>query len=359
MSVGRTRKLLSTAAFLVLLALTATGLWKTVGSPPPLVALSVAPEGIMGTECRLSVVVTRVESARAAPALVQAEVELRRVEALLSRWIDDSEISRLNRARAGEAVALSDETLGVLRAARALGKQSGGAFDVTCRPLIELWRVAGLRQRLPEQEEIATTLALVGWREISLGEHDAVKRDAEARIDLGGIAKGYGIDRAAVLLEASGLAGGLVDVGGDLRVFGRALDGGAFRVQLKSPSASGNWAEILLEDAAICTSGHYARGETIAGRRFSHIIDPLRGVPVEKTLSVSVVAPTALVADAWATALSVTGPEGIGRIPPGQGIEALVVFGDTARPKAARRGISSGDQDRQRPSLRSISRTGS
>lgn len=314
------------AAVVLLAALTGVGLWRTAGGPPNLVAITSEPEGIMGTSCQLSAVVVLGQAGRAREALTAAEAELRRVEALMSTWIEGSEISRLNHAPPGEAVPLSRESRFVLGRARQLARETGGAFDVTCRPLVELWRRAGKRDELPSAEELAAALSLVGWREIRLEPGGAVKAAAGARVDLGGIAKGYGIDLAAEAMQAAaGLRGGLVDVGGDLRLFGQAPTPEGWVAAIRSPAGDAVWAEITLSGGAVCTSGHALRFETIEGRRYSHIIDPRSGRPASGTVSVTVVGPTALDADAWATALSVLGPEGLERLEGAPGIEALVI----------------------------------
>lgn len=330
MSRSTRRPILALVGFGILVCLTAVGLWKTSGELPDYSAVSIQPEGIMGTECQLTAIVPRGREASAAPALATAEAELRRIEALMSSWLADSEISRLNRAGTAVATPLSAESLALLREARRLSDASLGAFDVTCRPLIELWRRAGASGVLPSEAALEHARTLTGWRQMRLRESDVLKGDGEARVDLGGIAKGYGIDRAAETLLAAGVRGGVVDVGGDLRIIGHGLDEGPVRVQIRSPFEASTWGEIALYGGAVCTSAHYARHFEIEGKTYSHIIDPRSGRPADAALSVTVVAPTALLADAWATALSVLGPEGLSILPRNEGVEALVFHGTAA-----------------------------
>ena len=286
------------------------------------------PVGIMGTQTRLAVVLPTAEVDRGKEILGAAEAELRRIEALMSTWIDETEISRFNAAVAEEAVPLSADSLEVLNAARQLFDLTEGAFDVTCRPLIERWRLAGEEDHVPTEEELAQARQESEWPQIELSEQGARKTFDTTCVDLSGIAKGFAIDRALSILRRSEAAGGLVEVGGDLRVFGTGPKGNDWSVGIRSPVENRAWGEMRLSDGAVCTSGDYARFIEIDGQRYSEIIDPRTGHPAERASSVTVVAEDAMTADAWATALSVLGPEGLSLLPADEGIEALVVTGD-------------------------------
>jgi len=286
--------------------------------------LESTPIAVMGTDCRI---VASGPRRACKGALAAAEQELRQTEAAMSTWIDASELSRFNRAAAGEAFALSEPTLDVLRAAFDVHERSAGAFDVTCRPLIELWRQAGKGGRMPSANDIETARRASSHDMIALEKIVATKSTSSVRVDLGGIAKGYGIDRAIDALLESGCESGLVDVGGDLRCFGRSPRGMPWEVGVRHPSGDGMLARIRVEDAAVCTSADTFRYVEIDGRRFSHIVDPRTGWPAESAASVTVVAPTAMLADAWATALCVAGIEGLALLPKDSGIAAFVVDG--------------------------------
>lgn len=284
----------------------------------------------MGTSCRILAVADPEDEAAAQGAVSAAVAEIRRLEGLLSTWIDGSEMSRLNAAPAGLPLEMSEESLTVLRASFEAYRETGGAFDITCKPLIELWREGAKENELP------TTGAIEYTRELSQREHfeirdsGVVKSQASARVDLGGVAKGYAIDRAIEVLQDAGLSGGLVDIGGDLRVFGKSPEGGSWPVQIRSPFTSeGVLATIAVTDAAVCTSGSYARFSEIEGQRYSHIIDPRTGMPADGLPSVTVVAPTAMRADIWATAISVLGNEGLEKLP--EGFSARTVQGSALR----------------------------
>ncbi len=331
------RRFLPVLVLAALALLTAIAFVRTGGAPPAYRVLDARPSAIMGTECRLDAVLPLrdPDDGPGEAALAAAEAALRSVEARMSSWIDASEISRLNRAKEGELTPLSAESRFVLAEARRLHAATGGAFDATCRPLIELWRAAGESGTLPSADALAEARAASSWELIAVDGEGVRKGATSARVDLGGIAKGYGIDAALEALRAAGVPGGLVEVGGDLRVFGVSPDGGAWKVALRSPWDDEPLASVALDDGAVCTSGHYARFFEIEGRRLSHIVDPRSGWPAEETHSVTVVAKSALEADAWATALSVLGPEGLAAIPEGSGVYALVVHGDRDAPRAA------------------------
>jgi len=286
------------------------------------------PPWIMGTKTQLKVVAPPARRKDVTTAMRDAEQALRDVEFKMSTYIEASELSQFNAAPAGETVKLSAETLGLLRVSRRIAEQTDGAFDVTCGPIIDLWRKAAEDGRLPGDKDIARALAVCGWDKVRLLDGGAQKTVDGVRIGLGGIAKGFGIDRAAEVLEAAGLQGGLVNVGGDVRCFGGRAGGGKWRFGIQSPfSNDEEFAKVEISRGAVCTSGNYKRFFKVGKERFSHIVDPRTGRPVDIAPSVTVVAETATAADAWATALSVLGPDGLELIPPDSGIRAMLIIG--------------------------------
>jgi thiamine biosynthesis lipoprotein len=326
------------AAIGALALLAAFAAWQSAPlSAPANPALGAEPARIMGTTCRLLAVPPRAASGAAASAtasraLRDAEAALRAVEAEMSTWIEDTPLSRLNHASVGERVALPPSTVAVLRASEDAFRATGGAFDATRRPVIELWRTAGQRRIAPTAAEIRAAQARSSWAALRLDDGGATKRSGGVELDVGGIAKGWGIDRAVDAMKAAGAAGGLVDVGGDLRVFGASGTPGPWRVQVQNPFEAGTILALDLTEGAICTSGDYFRFVEIDGRRFSHIIDPRTGYPAAAVHSATVLAPDATSADVWATALSVLGPEGLRRLPAGH--EAMLIVGERAAPRA-------------------------
>jgi len=310
-----------------LCVLVAVGLWKTRGSAhdEPVVAVRRC-QAVMGTTCSLAVVVPLGNRDEAARLLSRTEKALREVEARMSCWLADSEISRLNAAGAGQPIELSPPSLEILLAARDACDATDGAFDATCGPVLQVWREAVQQQREPTQGQIDAARSATGWHHLELTDRQAVKHLAQARVDLGGIAKGYAIHRAAQILWAEDVEGGQVEVGGDVACFGHPPHEESWGVDIQDPFGPGVLLKLRLSEQAVCTSGNYARFFQIGGRRYSHIIDPRTGRPVEGVVSATVVAANAMTADVWATALSALGAEGLDRLP--AGVEALLVVGN-------------------------------
>ncbi len=240
-----------------------------------------------------------------------------RIDRQMSTYQEDSEVSRFNRAAADDWFLISEETAYVIAAALDVGQQTGGALDITVGPLVRLWcfgpRASG-EKAPPAEAGIAGVLEHVGFAKLQLRRQPpAVRKEVPLlEIDLSSVAKGYAVDQIAELLENRGIQNFLVEIGGELRARGKRPDGDDWRVGIERPDAHRRLAQtvIPLVDGALATSGDYRNFFEHAGQRFSHLLDPSTGRPVEHSLvSVSVVAPTCLEADALATALLVLGPE--------------------------------------------------
>lgn len=245
-------------------------------------------------------------------ALTAASREINRLEATLSRTIDTSDVSRLN---AGEAVVVQPETRALLERALTLSDETGGTFDMTVAPLVALWGITSDAPRVPSQEEIDALLPLVGGEHIHMD--DAVTLDAGCAVDLGGIAKGYASDCAAVLFHRSALTGGCANLGGNVYVYGTNAQNRPWSVAIQDPADSeGYVCTLSLSDAFVVTSGGYQRYFTAPdGTVYQHILDPKTGYPVQSDLtSVSVVTRGGFGgqgtrADAYSTALYVMGEQ--------------------------------------------------
>lgn len=315
-------------SILILVVLAGWAIRSTTPVIPSLVVFQHAPQGVMGTVCNLVLVSDRDQAGAAQGQLEAAEAELRRLEALLSTWLESSQISRFNSAPAGQPMILPAAVIEVLTVARDLHSASAGTFDITARPLIELWRLAADRGHPPCQQDLRAARAESSWDQIHFAAEGISKKLSSTRVDVDGIAKGYAIDRALEVLRRSGAPGGMVEVGGDLRLFGKGPEAKAWTVAIRSPFAEHPWAEIELQEGAVCSSGDYARFVEIDGRRFSHIIDPRSGWPTEEIRAVTIVGPNAATADAWATALSILGVAGLDLLSAEEGLEAMVVTGE-------------------------------
>lgn len=258
----------------------------------------------MGTLAEFAVVARQPAAAHA--AIDAAAAELGRVETLMSRFSPTSDVGRANHDARREAVTVSASTAAVLRAAIAWAEASDAAFDPCVGRLVRLWDV-GHRSTPPPE---ASARLLAGRRLYRALDVDAWRggpavrfTSPEAEIDLGGIAKGYGVDRAVEALRARGVDRAIVNVGGDLYALGEAADGEPWRVGIRSPDDPHRLAgELAVRDAAVATSGDYLQFFTFHGRRYHHILDPATGAPrLTPVHSVTVTADTCMDADAAAT----------------------------------------------------------
>ena len=261
--------------------------------------------------------------------------ELDAVGRQMSSYDRDSELSRFNDAEVGRFVPVSPALVYVADAARRVADQTGGALDVTVAPLVALWGFgAGASEKDPSAGDVRFALAEVGYRRL---EHrfdpPALKKLAPLTLDFSAIGKGYAVDRLAEVLDDASCNAYLVELGGEIRVFGRSPAGGAWRLAVESPAGGELRHRLTLREGGVATSGDYrqhrpapvAAGEE-GGGWVSHIIDPRTGFPVAHPLAaVTVVAETALLADAYATALMVLGDEAGLAFADRHGVAALFV----------------------------------
>ncbi len=307
------------------------GAWTTHSSDAPLLmAKSPRPE-IMGTpQFNLTIVLRPDRADFVEDILATAEAAARTIDKQMSTYDPASPLSKFNATEAGKLVVLPAETRNILGRSRELWSQSSHAFDVTARPLIQLWKQCGKENRLPNDAEISKARQQSQWEYFEITDEGVKKTRQTAGVDFGGIAKGLAIDRAAEAMIRLGAVGGIVDIGGDVRCFGRKPSKELWRVKVANPftgQAGEALCIVVVENFAVCTSGNYERFRLIGGKRFSHIINPTSGKPADLYPSVTVIARDTVTADAWATALSVLGPAGFELIPAESEIEAMVVVG--------------------------------
>ncbi len=255
---------------------------------------------------------TKSESAAAQGAVAHA---LEAVVDAMSTYDPDSELSRFNRHDATTPFALSAETAAVFALAREVSVASTGAFDVTIRPVVDAWGFGPTKvYRVVGDTEVADMLAHVGWRGLAVNadERTVTKARPDLSADLSGIAKGYGVDRAAQALEALGIAHYMIEAGGEVRTRGHNAEGRPWQIAIERPDAMPPQPHLVvpLSGLSMATSGDYRIYFERDGRRYSHEIDPVTGCPIRNGLaSVSVVAQECAFADAMATALIVLGPD--------------------------------------------------
>ena len=299
------------AAALLAGVLAAGGCRTTPPEPPQLERFEYT-EPQMGVPFRI--VLYAPGRAEADPAARAAFHRISALNAILSDYEFDSELSRLSRtAGSGEAVALSPELWTVLERAQELARRSDGAFDVTVGPLVSLWRKARREQELPEPRRLQTAIEATGWRQLELDpERRAARLTApRMRLDLGGIAKGYAADEALRVLRERGIRRALVSGGGDLAVSDPPPGKAGWRIEV--PPLEGADApeicHVLLRNEGLATSGDVFQFVEIAGVRYSHILDPHTGLGLTNRSLVTVIARDGLTADSLSTTLSVRGPD--------------------------------------------------
>jgi thiamine biosynthesis lipoprotein len=240
----------------------------------------------------------------------KALAEVDRVESRLTVFRETSDLVDLNRRAAREMVALDAELMSLLETCRALSLKTGGAFDPTSTPLSRCWGFLRRQGRQPLESEIDAARACVGMNAVVLDEDASTVRFEREGIELnlGGIGKGYALDRVCALLVESGVRHALVSAGGSsLRAVGGR--GAGFRVDLCSPARDAPLVRLRLRGASLGTSGASMQFVEIEGRRYGHVIDPRTGWPARGVLSASVVANDAASADALSTAFLVGGEE--------------------------------------------------
>jgi thiamine biosynthesis lipoprotein len=269
---------------------------------------------------------------------------LRDVDERMSTYRPDSEVCRFNRAAANEWFPVSTATAEVVATALDVSRKTDGALDITVGPLVRLWHFgpkqpsdeAATEMTPPSEETLAEARQFTGYQRLEVRRKPPALRKEVDRleIDLSAVAKGYAVDRVAELLVERGIENYLVEVGGEVRAGGRHEDGREWQIAIEQPVVDRRelQATIPLVDVAVATSGDYRNYFIHAGRRYSHIIDPTTGRPVEHSLaSVTVVDPSCKIADAWATALLVLGPQRGLDFATQHGIAAMLISIDADR----------------------------
>jgi len=284
------------------------GLFLSTGcetTPPPVVERE---QILMGTTVSISI--AGVDADHAHRAADRAFGEIRRIEAIMSTYRPESEISQVNAAAGKSWTSISPELRFVIEAGLRFGELSAGAFDITVKPLIGIWHIEK-GGRPPRQEAIDALLPLVNYHAVQIDAKGRVRlRKPGMAFVLGGIAKGYAVDRAIEVLRNEGVENAIVNAGGDLRAIGRRSLSRPWRVGIRDPRRRNErMADLSLTDRAVATSGDYERFYIYQGVRYHHILDPRTGRPARGCRSVTVIAPRAMEADALATAAFVLGPE--------------------------------------------------
>ena len=256
--------------------------------------------------------------------------EFDRLDALMSVWKPGSDIIRLNQAAGHMPVPVHEDVRSVLQTAIQIGDWTEGKFDVTFAALADVWKFDHDQDnRIPSAADIAARLPLVDYSQIVVDHAagTAFVRRPGMRVHLGGIGKGFAVDRGVRLLRSRGLADFMIQSGGDMYIAGRHGDR-PWRIGIRDPRGpeGATFATLQLTDVAVGTSGDYERFFIKDGRRYHHLLDPDTGEPARATRSVTVIAPRAVTADALGTGVFVAGPHaGMKMIERMEGVQAVIV----------------------------------
>ncbi|MCG6934490.1 MAG: FAD:protein FMN transferase [Proteobacteria bacterium] len=319
-----------------------------VFAPPASAEWYQDEQAIMGTRIAVEFWVVKGMDARQCGDAVMAE--MRRIDAEMSPYREDSELSLVNREAASHPVRISPELFNLIQRAQRVSDLSGGAFDITFASVGYLY---DYRQHAkPTDQEISQRLGKINYRLIRLDSESSAISFAKqgVRIDLGGIAKGYAVDNGIRILQDCGVKSGLVTAGGDSRILGDR-HGRPWVIGIRDPRKKGSVVVALpLSNTAVSTSGDYERFFIENGERYHHILSPATGKSAHATRSVTVLGPDATTTDALSTTVFVLGPErGIRLIDSLAGIDAVVIdargkmhYSSGLMPPASRRGKPDG-----------------
>ncbi|TVS20562.1 MAG: FAD:protein FMN transferase [Planctomycetaceae bacterium] len=263
----------------------------------------------------------------------KVEQRLQQINALMSTYQEDSELSRFNRYQHDDWFEVSSETAGVVNVALEISQLTDGAFDVTVGPLVNLWNFGPDPKlgQMPTAEQVEQQRARVGYQQLDvrLSPPALRKKNPEIYVDLSAIAKGYGVDAIAELLADRGITDFMIEIGGDVRTGGTRHDGQRWRIGIEKPIDHVRSVQQIvgLSGQSLATSGDYRNVFEHEGRRYSHAIDPSTGYPVHHELaSVSVIHDHCMMADAWATALLVAGPDAALQLAQDHSLDVLLIL---------------------------------
>ena len=317
---------------------------------------SDSPPGIPSLLRSLPIMGTAVECQafhgtpkQARQAVEAAFAAVRQVDRDMSLYRPESDVGRLNRLSGQNEMAIRRSTAEVLQTSLAVGEDSRGALDVTITPLLNQWGFYGVRKEAPGSRELEAALALVDYRRVHFDAVEGTVRLGRSgmQLDFGGVAKGFAVDQAVEALRAQGVLQGMVNAGGDLGLLGRHPDGDPWIVGVQHPLTPARLLLALsLDGGAVATSGNYLRYRVYDDRRYGHLLHPQLGYPANTALSMTVVAQTAMRADALATAALVMGRDGLVWLGNQSGVEAVMASRSASSPDRLLVQASRGLRDR-------------
>ncbi|GAA6182800.1 FAD:protein FMN transferase [Aliiglaciecola sp. 2_MG-2023] len=252
------------------------------------------------------------------------------INKLMSTYDPNSELSRFNQQLSSEPFKMSPATLTVLKEAKRLGEVSLGVLDVTIGPLVNLWGFGpeARPEKIPSQQTIDSLKEQIGLNKLVIQDNYLIKLQPDLYVDLSTIAKGYGVDAVAELLESYGYKNYLVEIGGEMRVAGVKSNGSGWRIAVEKPVNNERAVQSILTigNNAVATSGDYRNYFEQDGIRYSHLIDPRTGYPIQHNLvAVTVVHPSSMTADGLATALNVLGKDDALRVAKEHNLDVMLI----------------------------------
>lgn len=291
---------------------------------------------LMDTYCTITVVSTNAKTAKQA---IDAGFEaIERIQDLINYYDDKSELSKINSTAGIQPFRVSPETLEMIQIAVDIAKLTGGTFDPTIAPLIGHWQFTREKTDpvLPSNKSISKSLSLVGYSRIQINDEksEVFLSDKNMKIDLGGIAKGYGADKAVEAIMTRGISAALVAIAGDIRGYGMNADQSPWQIGVQDPRPAKDiekpWEDIIasieLQDSAVSTSGDYQRFFIKDGKRYHHILDPRTGFPSDSGLiSATVIAPKGYLSDSLSTAIFILGTKKGLALLNAEGMDAVLV----------------------------------
>ncbi len=262
--------------------------------------------------CGFEVTVVAKDAQEADVFLEAAIGNIRRIEALISSWVDNSQTGQINRSAGIEPVEVDPELFYLIKRAIAISELTDGAFDISYASMDKIWKFDGSVTQLPDSSIVKESVKLVGYKNIQMNEvnHSVFLPEKGMKIGFGAIGKGYAADHTMNLLKSLGVTSGIINASGDLRAWGQQPNGAPWQIGVKNPLNKNKVFVLLpLVNQALVTSGNYEKFITINGKRYAHIIDPRTGYPSSGLTSVTIIASSAELADALATSVFVMGKD--------------------------------------------------
>ncbi|MBL7075486.1 FAD:protein FMN transferase [candidate division KSB1 bacterium] len=283
---------------------------------------------LMGTFVTVSIYDRDLGHRQLEKAVVRAFSEIARIDSLMSTYSGVSLVHEINQ-RAGRGwVRMGPDLIEVMAKSLNISEKTNGAFDVTVAPLMREWDFQSPNLTVPDSGRLSGLLSRVGYRLVGTSGDNIFLKEPGMGIDLGGIAKGYAIDRAVEVLAQEGITSAIVEIGGDLKVLGERGEGEPWRIAIRHPRSQDSiYGTIPLSSGGVASSGDYERYFISGGRRYHHVLDPRTGYPARGCVSVTVLHPSATEADGWATAVFVMGPQiGVRLIEKSPDLEGIIIY---------------------------------